>query len=176
MSASSPKVARDEGGLILAGIEMLSGVAAAVYVCIRGGSHRWVSQPGFRGMQGELHIGTLLIALVFLIMAYAGWKLWRGTKLGYRLSAVVFGLQIVQVAVHGFQYKLMCPVALDIGWIFDGTGLWFGAESGVAFTVGFGAAEVTPYLRVNVCALAACMYLLLWPRYAKGLGSVEGVS
>jgi hypothetical protein len=167
MNTSSPKPARDEVGLVLAVMEMVSGVAAAVYAYVHGGTHRLVSEPGFRGVGGELRLATLVVALAFLIMSYAGWRLWRGTKLGYRLSALVFGMQIVQVVAQGFQYKLMCPVALLIGWNFNGTGLWMGAEYGVSFAVGVGAAEVAPYLRVNICALAACTYLLLWRWYAR---------
>jgi hypothetical protein len=72
----------------------------------------------------------------------------------------------------------MCPIGLDIGWLFDGTGtgLWFGAEYGVSATWGFGALEATPYVRVNLCALAACIYLLLWPMSSKGLRGGENAT
>ncbi len=161
--------------MALAGIEMASGVAAAVYVLIRGGRHRLVVEPGFQELEGQLSLGTMALALIFLLMAYAGWQLWRGTRLGYRLSAILFGAQVVQVVVASFQYKFMCPAGLGIGWLFDGTGvgLWFGAEWGVAFRLPFGTLQETPYVQVNVCALAACIYLLLWPRCSRGIGQVE---
>ena len=155
--------------MILAVIQMVAGPLAAIYVCVRGGRHTISLGPGFYGVEGQLSGLSVMLALVFLTMAYAGWKLWQETKLGYRLSAILFSLQILQVVFAGFQFSLVCPLSLGIGWLFDGTGLglYFTTAAGVSFRLGLGRIEETPYFSVNCCALAAFAYLLYQSRRSK---------
>jgi hypothetical protein len=169
MSTDSPKSSRDEGTMILAIIQMVAGPLAAAYVCFRGGRHTISIGPTFYGVEGQLSGLSVMLGLAFLTMAYAGWKLWQETQLGYRLSAILFGLQILQVIFDGFQFSFVCPLSLGLGWLFDGTGLglYFTTAAGVSLRLGLGRIEETPYFSVNVCALAAFAYLLYQSRQSK---------
>jgi hypothetical protein len=153
---------RDELGMFIGLVEMLAGGLSALYVVVGGWKTTIINSPTHLGGKSQLGGTSLLLAMVLVAMAYAGWRLWRGDRLGYRLSAALIGLQIFHLVLPGFQFTLVCPIGFGLGWTWDGPG------EGVAIANGYGlavwiarASSVTDsYLWVNGVALAAVIYLI----------------
>ena len=144
-------------------LEMTSGVPAAVYIFVSNWTTSIASSASFVRIESKIGVLSLAGALLFMATAYAGWKLWRGERFGYLLSAALISAQVLRVVVPGFQFAAYCPISLAFGWLLDGPG------AGPALVTGYGlrylfawAPSVTEScVAVNWVALLAALYLLV---------------
>ena len=144
-------------------VEMVAGGLSALYLLVGGWKTTIIKSPTHLGVRSQLSGMSLLLAMVLVAMAYAGWKLWRGDRLGYRLSAALTGLQIFHVVLPGFQFTLVCPIGLGLGWAWDGPGegLTIANGYGLAVWIARASSVTDSYLWVNGVALAAVIYLVI---------------
>src|SRR6266700_5183289 len=100
---------RDNVARVIAIAEMISGGVAAPYVIFSNWHVSVSNTSNHLNVRSDLPGAALLLAVVFAASVYAGYELWRGTKIGYRLSVALIGLQVVQIMLPGFQFQLVCP-------------------------------------------------------------------
>ena len=172
MDDIAPKARRDGPASFVAVVEVITGSFGAIYALVAGLRPTFSMRSEEVGVTGNLNGWHLIAACLFAALAFAGYKLWRGTMIGYRLSLGLLGLQVVQVMLPRFQFKFVAPIGMGLGWRLDGerSGLFFSQLFGLGYRLGnespLGQAS---YLSINGIALAACTYLA-WSQL-RGLGA-----
>jgi len=144
-------------------LELASGVPAAVYVLVRSWTTSVVRSTSFVSVESKIGALSLLVSLLFLATAYAGWRLWKGDRVGYLLSAALISAQVIRVVVPGFQFDLFCPISLGFGWILDGPGAGPASVTGYGLSLWLARAPsvAESCVSINGVALLAVLYLLV---------------
>jgi hypothetical protein len=174
MSESAKRARRDgPAASLIAVVEMVSGLVAAIYVLASSLTTSVVRAASFVRVQSNIAALSVVVALLFVATAYAGWRLWKGDRLGYRLSAVLLAVQVVRVALPGAQFEISCPISLGLGWVPDvGPALVTGY--GLSFWLGTLPTVAQSCVSVNGVALLAVLYLLVRaPRVARSGDAVS---
>jgi len=157
--------------MVIAVVEMASGVPAAVYVLATGWTASVVRSGSFVRFEGMLGALSNMVALLFIATAFAGWRLWKGDRFAYGLSAALIAAQTIRVVVPGFQFDVYCPLSLGLGWVLDGpaAGPAFVTGYGLSFWIGWAPSIPQPCVSINAAALLPILYLLVrMKRVARG--------
>lgn len=149
--------------MFIGALEIVAGVPAALYLFWKAINVTIFKTSSVIRVESHAGMLLLLVTLVFVATAAAGWRLWKGDKLGYHLSAGLLALQAIRVVVPGFQFEIYCPISLGLGWVTDGPseGLAFVTGYGLNFWLAWMPTVPEPCVSVNAIALVAVLYLLV---------------
>jgi hypothetical protein len=174
MSEPAERTDRDVPAMVIGVVEMASGVPSAAYVLATGWTTSVVKSASFVRVESNLAALSMMVALLFGATAFAGWRLCRGSRLGYGLSAALIAAQAIRVVVPGFQFDVYCPLSLGFGWILDGAGAGPAMVTGygLSFWIGWAPTVPEPCVSINAIALFAVLYLLVRMGRVVGGGGV----
>ncbi len=152
----------DLPAMLIGFLEMASGVPAAAYILVRGWTTTAVRTASSMTIESKIGGLPLFAALLFLMTAYAGLRLWRGDKSGYVLSVALLMVQVVHLYIPGVQIAISCPISFGPAWIFDGPGSGPGFLSGYGLNLVLARAPTIaePSVSINAVVLLAVLYLL----------------
>jgi hypothetical protein len=157
---------RDEPAMFIGLVEIVAGVAAAIYIVAHGWTTSVVRSPAAITVENRLGGVSLLAGLYFLATAYAGRRLWKGDKIGYHLSAALLAAQVIHLYLPGKQFAISCPASLGPAWILDGDGAGPGFVSsyGLNLVISWERAIPASSVSINLIPFAAALYLLFAAR------------
>lgn len=111
------------------------------------------------------HIGTaLLLAVLSALSITAGIQLWRDRQLGYRLSLLLQGAQMLQLRSAALVYRVVLGFQLTV-WVREGVGV--SMIQGVGASVAIATGAESWLIGANLCAVGAFL-LLESPRKSRG--------